>query len=176
MTDLLGIGIGEEKPLDAGLMFGEKKAKFAVCDEKSIRIRLDRAMDEYMTKNGGIAWFSQWFGTAYPLRQAMRKELYSVMPSGPGKIDYLVYQYQLKDNRLAQSWIRIGKDCADVDLDRRERAWLSPSVGDLAAWVKEKLGRKIECDDMSFRTFGDPEFRSGRADGLRLEWSGVWVR
>ncbi len=182
MTDLLGVGIGEERPLDVRLMFGEHKTKFAECDEESIRIRLDDVITNKLTVNGHIAWFSNWFGYAYPLREKTPTMTFAAIKNENSGEPVKIMKYVAEKNE----WIDVGfvSDCND----RPANAWLSPTIAETVEAMKEKIQavrtkNKEEPEKdwvgiMSFSIYGDDrDKKNTRFDNEKviMRWAGVEI-
>jgi CRISPR-associated endonuclease/helicase Cas3 len=172
MTELLGIGIGEQAVLNIGLMFGPRRTEFAKCDEKSIHDRLEDVVARRMEHSGDLAWFSKWFGKAYPLRPASAKLTLAVLPDEKrsNRIIFKQYQYVARNCVCAWHWNHLAAaqqwDCPDTP----ERAWLSPSIGEVAEDMEKRLGRKITEKDMSFEVFCEQDNDPGK---ISIDWRGV---
>lgn len=166
MEDLLGVQVGKEKPLDVRLMFGSERVAFARCDEDSIRIRLNAVIGRHMERNGGIAWFSKWFGAAYPLREGDANTIGAVLPGDFGKIKHLVYGHQLIKGRATWNWCETENQRKDIE--RPDRAWLSATINEVAKWVESKLQRGIQANDLSFRIPYNTEMNC-------VDWTGVTI-
>lgn len=183
MTDLLGVGIGDEASLDIRMMFGGDRTKFAEYDEGSIRARLEGVMAEYMEPNGNLAWFGKWFGKAYPLREQSSTETCAVLPERRHKVLFRRYGYapqKLKTGILVGVWKWDSKPAKEEGdcLNTPEQAWLSPTVHEVAECMSGKLGREIREEDMSFQLYSESPAREAARDGpqiLRMDWRGVVV-
>jgi CRISPR-associated endonuclease/helicase Cas3 len=170
MTDLLGVGIGEQSALDIGMMFGKHRTEFAKCDEKSIRDRLDHVIAKRIEPSGNLAWFSKWFGRAYPLRTRSMKRTLAVLPQKEryNRVIFRQYKYVARDHVIAWRW----DDLVDADpsdcQNTPDRAWLSPTINEVVQEMEKKLGRQIAEKDMSLQVFC-----YGDLDGCSMDWRGV---
>lgn len=183
MTDLLGVGIGDEASLDIRLMFGDSRTKFAEYDEGSIRARLEGVVARHMEPNGNLAWFGKWFGKAYPLREQSNTETCAVLPEGRHKVRFSRYGYvsqKLKTGILVGSWQWVDAPAKEEDdcLITPKQAWLSPTVHEVAEHMAGKMGRETKEKDMSFQIYSESSEQAAARDGpqiLRMDWRGVVV-
>jgi len=172
MTELLGIGIGEQAVLNIGLMFGPQRTEFAKCDEKSIRDRLEGVIAKRIEHSGDLAWFSKWFGKAYPLRAESAKLTMAVLPDEKRYNRVLFKQYQYVERNYVCAWhwnhLAVAEqwDCPDTP----ERAWLSPSICEVVEDMEKRLGRKITENDMSFQVYYQ---KGGSLDNISMDWRGI---
>ena len=172
MTDLLGVGIGEQHVLNIGMMFGNHRTEFAKCDEQSIRDRLGHVIKNRIEPSGNLAWFSKWFGKAYPLRTRSTTLTLAVLPHDEqyNKVSFRQYRYVARDHVNAWLWQYLENgdqpDCQNTP----ERAWLSPSIHEVVQEMEKKLGRKIAENDMSLQVFYNDNFD---VSGCSMDWRGV---
>lgn len=183
MTNLLGVGIDDETPLDIRMMFGSGRTKFAEYDEDSIRTRLETVVAKHMEPNGNLAWFGKWFGKAYPLREQSSTETCAVLPEGRRKVRFHKYAHvlqKLRNGALVGAW-KWGDAPADDEsdcFDTPDQAWLSPTVREVVEHMTGKLGREIRKEDMSFQIYAESPERAAARDGsqiIRMDWRGVVV-
>jgi len=170
MTDLLGVGIGEQSVLNIGLMFGPNRTEFAKCDEKSIRDRLEDVIARRIEQSGNLAWFSKWFGKAYPLRAESSTLTLAILPDEKryNRIRFKQYRYVEEKRVCTWQWddLKDQLDCPNTP----DRAWLSPSICEVVEDMEKRLGRKITENDMSFQVYY-PE--GGRLDNISMDWRGI---
>lgn len=182
MTALLGVGVGDEVPLNARLMFGGSRTKFAEYDEDSIRARLEGVMAKRLESNGDLAWLGKWFGKAYPLRSESGTETCSVLPDGRRTVRFKKYGYvaQKAGRHLIGVWkwgdVKAGNE---NDLhDAPAQAWLSPTIHEVVERMTGKMRREIKEEDMSFQIYSEsPERAASRGSPqiLGIDWRGVIV-
>jgi len=169
MTDLLGVGIGEQSALNIGLMFGKHRTEFAKCDEKSIHDRLSDVIAKRIEPSGNLAWFSKWFGKAYPLRASSSKRTLAVLPQARcSMVTFMEYKYVARHHACTWQWNYLADaDQADCP-NTPDRAWLSPSIHEVVQEMTKKLGRQITENDMSLQVFS-----RGGVGGFSMDWRGV---
>jgi CRISPR-associated endonuclease/helicase Cas3 len=164
MRVLLGKSPGEEAALDVRLMFGDNKCLFATYDERALEEQL-KPIKSHL-QSGQIAWFSQWFGEAYPLRRNNKQELYSLMSKGEINEIYL-YKTELKNGRLISGWTHKGEK---KDKNAPPNAWLSPSLQEVKKWLEEVLKHDASYEHFSFTV---EEWRDLDASEVPFDWRGV---
>jgi len=165
-THLLGIALGADAAMDIRLMFGENRCRFARFDEESIRTRLDRVIGQYIEQSGSLVWFSKWFGDAYPLREQSNTKIKAVLPFGSRDIKFFSYDYQQEKARRIWKWTDVmrSKDC-----DIPERAWICPTINEVAATMSKLLQRELGPQDMSFQIYREQCIAGADWRGIALQ-------
>jgi CRISPR-associated endonuclease/helicase Cas3 len=175
MTDLLGVGIGEQSVLNIGLMFGPNRTEFARCDEKSIRDLLEDVIARRIEQSGNLAWFSKWFGKAYPLREESSTLTLAVLPDEKryNRIRFKQYRYVEEKRVCTWQWddLKGQLDCPNTP----DRAWLSPSICEVVEDMEKRLGRKITENDMSFQVYYPKSSSLKKIPKVSMDWRGVLV-
>jgi CRISPR-associated endonuclease/helicase Cas3 len=177
MTELLGVGIHEQAELSIGMMFGQHQTEFAKCDEKSIRDRLESVIAKRIEPSGNLAWFSKWFGKAYPLRASSSTRTLAVLPDEKryNRVRFKQYSYVESNHVCAWQWDDLSNADQSDCPNKPDRAWLSPSIQEVVEDMEKKLGRKITENDMSFQVFYGKDGDSGKIP-ISMDWRGVLCR
>lgn len=167
-AELLGLQPGQTRTLDAKLMFGDGRSKFAQFDEGAIAHMTQRVIDQHIIGEGssGLAWFGSWFGAAYPLRENSRQDTYCIFCESPHSNPNLFKYARQAIRNGVEKWGWIEQSEFRCEESSPPNAWLSPSISEVIKSMNALLGRAIDKDDMTFSVYDNKNV-------ITIDWRGV---